>query len=159
MTWTGKSLTLSSRGKARHRRREPRRAGYTLLELLVVMGILAVLTAVATPQLMGYFGKAKAQSAQVEIQNINTALELYYMDNGTYPSATDGLRALIEAPADAPRWNGPYMKKAKSLQDPWGNAYQYVFPTASGEYEVYSLGPNGKSRMASAGAAQRSSWR
>ncbi len=61
-------------------------AGYTLLELLVVMGILAVLTAVATPQLMVYFGKAKTQTAQLQIENIGTALELYYMENGGYPS-------------------------------------------------------------------------
>jgi general secretion pathway protein G len=158
MKWTGKPRAPSAVRIARLRRRTHRMAGYTLLELLVVMGILAVLTAVATPQLMGYFGKAKAQSVQVQIQNINTALELYYMDNGTYPSATAGLKALVEAPSDAPRWNGPYMKKAKNLADPWGNAYQYVFPTPSGEYEVYSLGPNGKSRTASIGGEQRS-WR
>ena len=67
-------------------------AGYTLLELLVVMGILAVLTAVATPQLMGCFGKAKTQSAQIQIENIGTALEMYYMENGSYPSASAGLQ-------------------------------------------------------------------
>src|SRR3978361_1914770 len=98
-------------------------AGYTLLELLVVMGILAVLTAVATPQLMGYFGKAKAQSVQLQIENIGTALELYYMENGSYPSADVGLRALVEATPEAPRWNGPYLKKAKNLLDPWGRPF------------------------------------
>src|SRR6478735_11201288 len=100
-------------------RRQPRRlwahcrndAGYTLLELLVVMGILAALTAVATPQLMGYFGKAKTQSVQLQIDNIGTALELYYMENGSYPSASVGLKALVEATPEAPRWNGPYLKE------------------------------------------------
>jgi type II secretion system protein G len=91
-----------------HRRND---AGYTLLELLVVMGILAVLTAVATPQLMGYFGKAKTQSVQLQIENIGTALELYYMENGSYPSASVGLKALVEATPEAPRWNGPYLKE------------------------------------------------
>src|SRR6478672_6165218 len=86
-------------------------AGYTLLELLVVMGILAVLIAVATPQLMGYFGKAKTQSVQLQIENIGTALELYYMENGSYPSASVGLKALVEATPEAPRWNGPYLKE------------------------------------------------
>jgi general secretion pathway protein G len=124
--------------------------GYTLLELLVVMGILAVLTAIATPHLMGYFGKAKSQSVQVQIQNIATALELYYLDNGTYPSPSAGLKALVEAPSNSPRWNGPYMKKAQNLLDPWGNAYQYSYPTANGDYEVYSLGPSGKARTATA---------
>ncbi|AUC99059.1 type II secretion system major pseudopilin GspG [uncultured Bradyrhizobium sp.] len=126
-------------------------AGYTLLELLVVMGIIAILTAVATPQLMGYFGKAKVQSVQLQIENINTALEMYYMENGAYPSASAGLKALVEAPSDAPRWNGPYLKKAKNLLDPWGRPYQYVYPTASGEYEVYSLGASGKAASASTG--------
>jgi general secretion pathway protein G len=125
-------------------------AGYTLLELLVVMGILAVLTAMATPQLMGYFGKAKTQSVQLQIENIGTALELYYMENGSYPSASVGLKALVEATPEAPRWNGPYIKKAKNLLDPWGRPYQYNYPVSSGQYEVYSLGPSGKAASASA---------
>lgn len=118
-------------------------AGYTLLELLVVMGVIAILTAIATPQLMGYFGKAKAQSAQLQIENINTALEMYYMENGAYPSANVGLRALVEAPPEAPRWAGPYLKSAKTLLDPWGRPYQYAISDL-GEYKVYSLGPSGK---------------
>jgi general secretion pathway protein G len=125
-------------------------AGYTLLELLVVMGILAVLTAMATPQLMGYFSKAKTQSVQLQIENIGTALELYYMENGSYPSASVGLKALVEATPEAPRWNGPYIKKAKNLLDPWGRPYQYNYPVSSGQYEVYSLGPSGKAASASA---------
>jgi general secretion pathway protein G len=130
------------------RSRDRKNAGYTLLELLVVMGILAVLTAVATPQLMGYFGKAKTQSVQLQIENIGTALELYYMENGGYPSAGAGLKALVEAPPEAPRWNGPYLKKAKNLLDPWGRPYQYVI--SDGQYEVYSLGATGKATSVSA---------
>jgi general secretion pathway protein G len=118
-------------------------AGYTLLELLVVMGILAALTAMATPQVMGYFGKAKTQSAQLQIENINTALEMYYVENGSYPSPGAGLRALVEATPEAPRWNGPYLKNARTLQDPWGRPYQYSV-TEQGDYTVYSLGPTGK---------------
>src|SRR5882757_7956290 len=89
-------LFRSNRPGLRSRSRND--AGYTLLELLVVMGILAVLSAVAIPQLMGYFGKAKTQSVQLQIENIGTALELYYMENGAYPSPSAGLKALIEAP-------------------------------------------------------------
>lgn len=134
-------------------------AGYTLLELLVVMGVIAILTAFATPQLMGYFGKAKAQSAQMQIENINTALEMYYMENGAYPSTSAGLRALVEAPSDAPRWNGPYLKNAKNLLDPWGRPYQYAAPD-QGEYSVYSLGPSGKGMNASSANTRpnRPSW-
>jgi general secretion pathway protein G len=142
-----KVLRVKSIERRCHNRND---AGYTLLELLVVMGILAVLTAVAVPQLMGYFGKAKTQSVELQIENIGTALELYYMENGSYPSASVGLKALVEAPSEAPRWNGPYLKKAKNLLDPWGRPYQYNFPTRDGDYEVYSLGPNGKATSASA---------
>ena len=140
-------------------RRSRADAGYTLLELLVVMGVIAILTAVATPQLMGYFGKAKVQSAQLQIENINTALEMYYMENGAYPSMNVGLRALVEAPSEAPRWNGPYLKNAKTLLDPWGRPYQYAV-TDQGEYNVYSLGPSGKDvkKASSDARSTRTSW-
>lgn len=134
-------------------RRNRGQAGYTLLELLVVMGILAVLTAIATPQVMGYFNKAKTESVQLQIQNINTALELYYMENGTYPSSDEGLRALVEAPADAPRWNGPYLKQTQALTDPWGHPYQYVYPNDTGQYTVYSLGSKNAVRTADSRSA------
>ena len=139
---------LTTKG-AKALNRERRDAGYTLLELLVVMGILAILTAVATPQLMGYFGKAKTQTVQLQIENIGTALEMYFVDNGSYPSTSAGLKALVEPTPEAPRWSGPYLKKAKNLLDPWGRPYQYAYPNANGEYEVYSLGASGKAKSAS----------
>ena len=117
------------------------------------MGILALLSAAAIPQVMGYFGKAKTQSVQLQIENIGTALELYYMENGSYPTASVGMKALVERTPEAPRWNGPYLKKAKNLLDPWGRPYQYNYPVANGEYEVYSLGASGKAASASAGSA------
>lgn len=138
--------------KLRHGRRRLGMAGYTLLELLVVMGILAALTAMATPQVMGYFGKAKTQSAQLQIENITTALEMYYVENGSYPSSSAGLRALVEATPEAPRWNGPYLKNAKTLLDPWGRPYQYSV-SEQGEYNVYTLGPAGKGTKKPASAA------
>lgn len=140
---TSKSSASQRIRRLRCGKRRPAVAGYTLLELLVVMGILAALTAMATPQVMGYFGKAKTQSAQLQIENINTALEMYYVENGSYPSPGAGLRALVEASPEAPRWNGPYLKNAKTLLDPWGRPYQYSV-TEQGEYNVYSLGPTGK---------------
>ena len=138
-----KATTNKFSGAARRKRCD---AGYTLLELLVVMGIIGILTAMSVPQVMGYFGKAKVQSVQMQIENINTALEMYYVENGSYPSESAGLKALVEAPSEAPRWNGPYLKKAKNLLDPWGRPFQYAI--ANGQYEVYSLGANGKARAA-----------
>jgi general secretion pathway protein G len=134
--------------------RQRANAGYTLLELLVVLGILAVLSAMATPQLMGYFGKAKTQSAQIQIQNIGTALEMYYLENGGYPSESAGLKALVEPTSEAPNWNGPYLKKAQNLLDPWGRPFQYVYPSGDGSYQVFTLGPSGKTKSALASSTQ-----
>jgi len=121
--------------------------GYTLLELLIVMGILAALTAVATPQIMGYFGKAKIQTAHLQIENISTALEMYYVEIGSYPSTQAGLKALIEPPPEAPGWNGPYLTKSKTLLDPWGHPFQYSYAGSGNEYEIYSLGPSGRGQL------------
>ena len=142
-------------GTSRSRWQKRANAGYTLLELLVVLGILAMLSAMATPQLMGYFGKAKTQSAQIQIQNIGTALEMYYLENGAYPSESAGLKALVEPTAEAPNWNGPYLKKAQNLLDPWGRPFQYVNPSSNGSYEVFSRGPSGKTKAASTATMQR----
>lgn len=145
-------------GKCRIHRRHRGQAGYTLLELLVVMGILAALTAMATPQLMGYFGKAKTQSVQLQIENINTALEMYFVENGTYPSEGVGLKALVEATPEAPRWNGPYLKNAKNLLDPWGRPYQYSVGE-QGDYNVYSLGKSGRATAkATTASGSRHAW-
>jgi general secretion pathway protein G len=79
------------------------------------------------------------------------------MENGTYPSASAGLIALVAAPPEAPRWNGPYLKKAKNLLDPWGRPYQYAI--SDGQYEVYSLGPNGRGNEKAASSARGArSW-
>lgn len=115
-------------------------AGFTLLELLIVLGILALLAAIAAPQVLRYLGKARSDAAQVQINAIATAIELYALDNGGYPTSESGLNALVHAPAHASRWSGPYLKKSEGLVDPWGNPYQYRIPGRNGAFEVFSLG-------------------
>jgi general secretion pathway protein G len=127
------------------RRRQPATAercdaGFTLLELLVVLGILALLATVAAPQVIRYMGKAKVDTARTQISAISTALELYALDNGAFPAQQSGLAALMQPPPGAARWNGPYLKKAAGLVDPWGRAYGYRFPGRSGQPEVFTLG-------------------
>lgn len=114
--------------------------GYTLIEVLVVIGILALLAAVATPQVLRYLGHARTEAARIQIQSISTALELYLLDNGNYPSQQAGLPALVSRPGEAPRWRGPYLKGRDGLSDPWGRAYQYRIPGRSGPFEVFTLG-------------------
>ena len=114
--------------------------GFTLIELLVVLVILGLLSAFAAPQVLKYLGRAKTDAAEAQLQNIASILDLYRLEVGSYPSQTDGLDALIEAPADAARWNGPYVKKRDSLIDPWGQLYGYRMPGEHGDFDLYSLG-------------------
>jgi general secretion pathway protein G len=119
-------------------------AGYTLLELLVVLTILMLLAAVTGPQVLSYLGQARSQAAQVQIKNISTALELFYLHNGDYPSEQVGLSALVKAPPDVANWRGPYVKGAEGLLDPWGRPYRYRAPGRHGEFDVFSLGRDNK---------------
>jgi general secretion pathway protein G len=115
-------------------------AGFTLLELLVVLGILALLATFAAPQVLRYLGKARTETAKVQINAISSAIELYALDNGGYPPQQQGLSVLVQRPAGAGRWNGPYLKKAEGLVDPWGRPYQYKNPGRAGAFEIFSLG-------------------
>ena len=115
-------------------------AGFTLIELLVVLVILGLLAAFAAPQVLNYLGRAKTDAARAQVQNIAGILDLYRLEVGSYPSQQDGLEALLEQPADAPRWNGPYVKRRDALMDPWGRIYVYRVPGEHGAYDLYSLG-------------------
>lgn len=115
-------------------------AGYTLLELLVVMGIIVLLTSIAAPQVLSYLGKARSETAKAQIGSIATALELYALDMGSFPSTQSGLAALVTPPAGATRWRGPYLKRAEGLIDPWGRPYQYRYAGRAVQPQVFSLG-------------------
>ena len=126
----------------RHRRplRHRGAAGFTLIELLVVLVILGLLAAFVAPQVLNYLGKAKPDVARAQLMNIASILDLYRLEVGHYPDEQEGLGALLEKPPDAPRWNGPYVKKVDALMDPWGEMYQYRVPGEYGDYDLYTLG-------------------
>ena len=115
-------------------------AGFTLLELLVVLVILGLLSAFAVPQVMNYLGGARSDAAKIQVSNLSTALDLYRLGVGRYPSTGEGLDALVEPPSGADGWNGPYVKKRVSLIDPWGETYGYRSPGRHGAYDLFSLG-------------------
>ncbi len=117
-----------------------RNAGFTLLELLVVLVILGLLAAIATPQLMKYLSRARSQSAALQIHNLAAALDLFRLDAGAYPSQELGLKSLVEPPPNALNWSGPYVKRPEMLMDPWAHAYNYRIPGEHGDYDLYSLG-------------------
>jgi len=126
----------------RHNRATPRDAGFTLVEMLVVLAIIGMVAALAGPQVLGYLGSARADTTGVQLKNIGSALELYYLDIGSYPSKEQGLAALSSPPAAASGWNGPYLKHQGALKDGWGRDYQYDNAPSSG-VRVYSLGRDG----------------
>lgn len=114
--------------------------GFTLLELLVVLGIIVLLATFVAPQVLRYLGTARSDAARAQISAISTALELYALDTGGFPAQQAGLAALLQPPAGQVKWKGPYMKKADGLVDPWGRAYQYRFPGKAGQPDVFTLG-------------------
>jgi general secretion pathway protein G len=122
------------------KRRAASDAGFTLLELLVVLAILGLLAAIVAPQVIRYLGSSKSQTAKVQVQNLSAALELFRLDVGRYPTQDEGLKAMLTPSASATSWNGPYLQKAGGLTDPWGEPYQYRAPGKHGEADVFSLG-------------------
>jgi len=114
----------------RKTRRHERRAGFTLMEVLLVLAILGVLMAMVVPGLLGQQKQANIDATKVSIHSLESALKLYALNHdGEYPSTGDGLQALLTAPANDTKWRGPYLDKGNSLpQDAWGNALQYQYP-------------------------------
>ena len=115
-------------------------AGFTLLELLVVLGIITLLVTLAYPQVIRYLGTARTETARAQINAIASALELFALDNGSFPSQQAGLSALSKAPPGLKTWHGPYLKKNGGLNDPWGRPYQYRIPGRNGPFEIVTLG-------------------
>ena len=127
--------------------RLPRRgapAGFTLVELLVVLVILGLIMAFAAPRVIQYLGGAKTDAAKIQIERLSNVLDLYRLEVGRYPDEQMGLDALMERPPDVETWNGPYLRNADSLTDPWGRPYIYRYPGEHGEFDLYSLGADGR---------------
>lgn len=118
--------------------------GFTLVELLVVLAIIGLIAAIAAPQVLKYLGSARVDSAKAQMRNLESAVELFYIDLGRYPTTQEGLQILVERPANLSGWNGPYMKQAAALADPWGTTYQYKAPDGDAAYAIWSLGRDGK---------------
>lgn len=123
--------------------RPSRQAGFTLLELLVVLVILGLLAGYVAPKYFSQVGKSEVKTARAQIEALEKALDQYRIDTGHYPSAEQGLAALNTKPADEARWAGPYLKKAVP-NDPWGKPYQYRMPGEKGEVDIYSFGRDGQ---------------
>ncbi|WP_373987775.1 type II secretion system major pseudopilin GspG [Duganella sp. BuS-21] len=118
--------------------------GFTLLELLVVIVIIGLLAAFVAPRYFNQIGRSKAQIALAQIESFDKALEQFRLDTGHYPNSEVGLSALFIEPVDEPMWHGAYLKKSLPL-DPWDHPYVYRMPGTNGrDFEVLSLGGDGK---------------
>lgn len=116
------------------------KAGFTLIELLVVLMILGLLAGIVGPRVLKQLGGAKSGTAQLQIAEFSSGLDLFYVEVGRYPTTEEGLDALVSEPTGVANWNGPYLKKNDLPSDPWGQAYRYQYPGEHGDFDLYSLG-------------------
>ena len=119
------------------------RMGATILEVLIVLSIIALIAAVIGPRVIGYLGTAKSETASLQIKNLGSAVQLFYVDTGRYPAEAEGLTALVTRPAGEAAWNGPYLQSAEALTDPWGRDYLYEPPSGDASFAIRSLGRDG----------------
>ncbi len=119
-------------------------AGFTLLEILVVLVILGLMASLVGPQVFKQLSGSKTKAAALQIQELSSALDLYRLELGKFPSSDQGLEALITKPRNVEGWNGPYLKKNVIRKDPWGNEFHYSSPGQNGEFDLWSLGADNR---------------
>ena len=119
-------------------------AGFTLIEMLVVLVIIGLIVGLVGPRVLNYLSDARVKTARLQIESLNNSLDLYYLDVGRYPTGQEGLAALVRRPAGVDVWNGPYLKGGTVPTDPWRNAYVYLAPGAHGAYDLESYGSDGR---------------
>jgi general secretion pathway protein G len=128
--------------RSRSRRRGER--GFTLVEILVVITIIGLIMALVGPRVLHYLTESKVKAAKIQIESLGSALDLFYLDVGRYPTGSEGLGALVQRPGNLTSWNGPYLKGGVVPGDPWGTAYVYRSPGQHGTYDIMSYGSDGQ---------------
>ena len=128
------------------RRNLARRAerGFTLVEVLVVITIIALVMGMVGPRVLNYLTESKVKGAKIQIESLASAIDLYFLDTGQYPAGSEGLGALLQRPGNAMGWNGPYLKGHTLPSDPWGRPYIYRSPGQHGAYDIISYGADGQ---------------
>lgn len=118
--------------------------GFTLIELVIVLALIGGILAMVGPRIYQSMGRANSEKAKIAMQQISGALELYKLDNGRYPSSSEGLASLLKAPSGASNWNGPYLKDDSQLKDPWTRDFKYTSPGEKAGFDLATLGADGK---------------
>jgi general secretion pathway protein G len=126
------------------RSRKNREGGFTLVEILVVITIIALIMSLVGPRVLNYLSESKVKAAKIQMQSFSSALDLLYLDTGRYPSSAEGLNTLVKPTSAMAGWNGPYLKGGSLPNDPWGKPYVYRSPTERGKFEIMSYGADGQ---------------
>jgi general secretion pathway protein G len=126
------------------RRRAHGQRGFTLVEMLVVITIIGLIMGLIGPRVLSYLSESKVKTAKIQIQSFVTALDLFYLDMGRYPSSSEGLAVLTNDPGGLRTWNGPYLKASGVPNDPWGHPYVYRSPGERNNYDIISYGSDGQ---------------
>jgi len=133
----------TSQRKIRRSRKDSER-GFTLVEILVVITIIALIMSLVGPRVLNYLSESKVKAAKIQMLSFSSALDLLYLDTGRYPSSAEGLDALVKPTSAMQGWNGPYLKGGSLPNDPWGKPYLYRSPTERGKFEIVSYGADGQ---------------
>ena len=137
-------MTHIEKGKIRSRSRNNGERGFTLVEILVVITIIALIMSLVGPRVLNYLTELKVKAAKIQMQSFSSALDLLYLDTGRYPSSAEGLAVLVKPTSAMAGWNGPYLKGGNVPNDPWGKPYLYRSPTERAKYEIMSYGADGQ---------------
>jgi general secretion pathway protein G len=129
--------------RAQHRDRRHEQ-GFTLVEMLVVITIIGLIMGLIGPRVLNYLSESKVKAAKIQLQSFGSALDLFYLDAGRFPSTAEGLTALVQRTPGVSAWNGPYLKGGNVPNDPWNNPYIYRSPGERSPYEIMSYGSDGQ---------------
>ncbi len=126
------------------RRPDVGQQGFTLVEMLVVITIIGLIMGLIGPRVLNYLSESKVKAAKIQLQSFSSALDLFYLDAGRFPSAAEGLAALVQRTPGIAAWNGPYLKGGNVPNDPWSHPYLYRSPGEHGPYDIMSYGADGQ---------------
>ena len=144
-------------GAQPHLQARAHQAGFSLIEMLVVLAIIGLIMGLVGPRVLSYLSDARAKTARLQIESFTNSLDLFSMDVGRYPTSQEGLSVLVRQPANVATWNGPYLRGSAVPNDPWGNPFVYRAPGSHGPYDLISHGSDGREGGEGA-AAEITNW-